>query len=183
MIKIHGSSGIEFPNNYSIKSDSGDLEFNHDIKTIARASSEHFEEFNRPLCDLGHEPTHKSYNGDRLKLQQVLIDTHNAYDVSSGDYTVPLAGKYLCLCRIMGKTDGSTNMHFYFKPYRNGNWYPGSNWCHSQYGVTRNYETITGNWIIEGEYGDTFSLGIYTKNSSAVYGGYYHSVQYIYLSS
>lgn len=183
MIKIHGSSGIELPNNYSIKSDSGDLKFNHDTTTIAKATSEHFEEFNRPICAVGHHTEHTSYSGNQLKLEQIIIDTHNGYNTGTGYYTVPLAGKYLCLCSLFIKLDGDVLNHASFKPYRNGNWYPDAQWCHSQYNLSRSYETLTGNWILEGEYGDTFGIGVYTQYSSQIYGGNYHQLNFIYLSS
>jgi len=184
MIKIHGSSGIELPNNYSIKSDSGELKFNHDMTTIAKATSEHFEEFNRPIFavrDNGSE--HTTHAGTRIKLQEIVIDTHNGYNISTGDYTVPLSGKYLCLCSLFINTAGVVDNYAYFKPYRNGTWYPSSQWCHGLHQATRNYETLTGNWLLEGEVGDTFAMGLYTNGSSQLYLGNYHQLNFIYLSS
>jgi len=184
MIKIHGSSGIEFPNNYSIKSDSGELKFNHDMSTIAKATSEHFEEFNRPILAVRHNGSaHTTHAGTRIKLQEIVIDTHNGYNISTGDYTVPLSGKYLCLCSLFINTAGVVDNYAYFKPYRNGTWYPSSQWCHGLHQATRNYETLTGNWLLEGEVGDTFAMGLYTNGSSQLYLGNYHQLNFIYLSS
>lgn len=97
MIKIHGSSGIEFPNNYSIKSDSGDLTVMNDVNKLWGMNSTGYESKpNIPAFYVQNTETGNGYTGGtNLTLFSVeKINNGNHFTKSTGKFTAPVDGIY-----------------------------------------------------------------------------------------
>ncbi|MEK9694126.1 MAG: hypothetical protein VW270_00100 [Candidatus Poseidoniales archaeon] len=92
MIKIHGSSGIEFPNNYSIKSDSGDLNVYNDVNKLWGMNSAGNRNLPyHPIASLSHTL--------EVQLSGVILDSTNFYNheyVNIGNHFDKNTGRFTC---------------------------------------------------------------------------------------
>ena len=99
MIKIHGSSGIEFPNNYSIKSDSGDLTVMNDVNKLWGMNSTGYESKPKlPLFKVRKSSAITS-TGDVI-FDTVIFNQENFYDNTTGRATAPISGYYFLMVKI-----------------------------------------------------------------------------------
>ncbi len=103
MIKIHGSSGIEFPNNYSIKSDSGDLTVMNDVNKLWGMNSTGYESKPNIVAfsaygrhdDFGGHSNGTYAGSDRVMFNgTVRYNYGNSYNSTNSIFTAPIAGFY-----------------------------------------------------------------------------------------
>ena len=171
MIKIHGSSGIEFPNNYSIKSDSGDLTVMNDVNKLWEMNSAgHESKPNIPgfhvangsswASDPEIQPDNKfTGTGEHTPIEfYTIVHTDGYWDPTKDNqhYTVNKAGKYLIYANA--RFDGLTNYSRMYIEINNvaGWWSPG---IHSiSNNSAFNYFTHSIQGVLHLYYGDTIRL-------------------------
>ena len=119
MIKIHGSSGIEFPNNYSIKSDSGDLTVMNDVNKLWGMNSTGYE--SKPNIPAFYGSDLSPNTADRFaRANVILVNKGNHITHVSPDgnertrFNAPVTGLYHAWMGNIGTNAGGVlRMHFY----------------------------------------------------------------------
>lgn len=95
MIKIHGSSGIEFPNNYSLKSDSGDLTVMNDVNKLWGMNSAGYESNpNVPAFLAQAVESDTTYSNQLVPYPTPLLNNGSHYNSSTSIFTAPIGGIY-----------------------------------------------------------------------------------------
>lgn len=113
------------------------------------------------------------YNGTPYIPVVVTHNVGNHYNASTGTFTCPVAGKYLCNFHFLVNTPNTTS-HAAFYWEKNG----GRNGCvaHTEYHSNRSYEPISLSWIIDASQNDAITLRADTNDGAAIYQGQYSNM-------
>jgi hypothetical protein len=122
---------------------------------------------NNPGCRVGHSSTQFTFSTNVvgvIKYNYVFYDTGSDYSTSTGLFTCPLAGKYLCI-HMMTIRSGNTRVNnSETKIYWNGSEV-------SRQFMDTTQDSSTATVIIDALVNDTLNAGVYTNSTSNQFNG------------
>lgn len=114
-----------------------------------------------------------AYNGTPYIPAVVSHNVGNHYNASTGTFTCPVAGKYLCTFQFLINTPNTTShaaVHWEKNGSRNGSD------AHTEYHSSRSYEPLSLSWIIDASQNDAITLWVDTNEGAAIYQGQYSNM-------
>lgn len=164
MIKIHGSSGIEFPNNYSIKSDNGDLTVMNDVNKLWGMNSTGYESKPHiPAFYVRQTEGYDAFTAASVMTWDVVVFNNGNHFANGTTFTAPIDGLYFFSSNIL-----SNNATRVFHRLRvNGEGVLGT-YTESYAGVS--YQSVTFSVVYQLKAGDYADAYCHAHNA---YGGAY----------
>lgn len=106
-----------------------------------------------------------------LKSKTVITNMNNAYNVSTGEFTCPIEGNYLCYFDALittPSTESYAELHFRKNDVQS------SGGCHSMHAISRPYEPVFFSTIIYANAGDKLTLWFGCFTSCVIYDSDYY---------
>lgn len=105
-----------------------------------------------------------------LKAETIITNMNSAYNTSTGEFTCPIEGNYLCYFDALIKTPNATSYaetHF----RKNNIQYSGS--YHTMHDIVRQYEPLSTSTIVYAAAGDKISLWFGCFDGGTIYSSSY----------